>query len=245
MNSRRRGANSTYWPYIVPLAFAVCAETLTLQYHLRIKPNLTCKTEKVAYTATTLEPEIVICKYPSRSEVARLKNTSKGTKVEYVSLAFTRDGKRLVSCGGLPNFEVLLWDVEKQTLIASASVKNDCSMCAFNPLDNNQFYVGGEHGLWFFSLRQEYDEFILDKVHAQLSDIAAEEENEDEESLEEEEQMSDYITAASWTTDQILLVANAMGEFMQVSSGVVATSRTHASAYPYLCAYLSACSLSI
>ena len=176
-------------------------------------------TEKVAYTAITLEPEIVICKYPSRSEVARLKNPAKGTKVEYVSLAFTRDGKRLVSCGSLPSFEILIWDLEKQTVVASTNVKNDCSMCAFNPMDNNQFYVGGEHGLWFCNLRKEYDNSILDKVHAQLGDEDTEGEDTEGDALEDEEQMSDYVTAASWTTDQLLLVANAMGEFMQVSLG--------------------------
>ena len=190
-----------------------------------------------AYCASNKFAEIVVCEFPSCAVVTRLRpasvkdisseakkegkeGVSEVVALECTSLAFSREGGRLASCGNLPTFEVIVWDLQTSTKLASCKIGQQCSLCAFHPSNENLFYATGENGLWILTVHKEFEKTIMNSLKASLS------EDEDESMPGDEVAPAENITAALWGTDHLIYVANAAGELLKVdpSSGQVVLS---------------------
>eukprot|EP00948_MAST-09A_sp_MAST-9A-sp1_P004202 g4202.t1 len=177
---------------------------------LSVCPNEKDKTCLIAYSPVSFKPSIVICDYPSRSELFRLEDP-KGTELEYSTLAFSREGKYLVSCGNLPNFDVLVWDVENRSLLLSdTSMEKPAAFCAFNPADNTQFFTAGSNGLVCWKMITEFDDIRLEKKKAHLTDA------EGPDLFNEDLHAPEHLTAAVWKPGNTIITTNILGEIIQL-----------------------------
>jgi WD40 repeat protein len=64
--------------------------------------------------------------------------------LEVCAIAFSADGKRLVSCGNLPDFRMCIWDIEAGTVVCDTKLEMEISQVVFDPLDSTQLCVFSE-----------------------------------------------------------------------------------------------------
>ena len=95
------------------------------------------------------EPEIQVFNANNDSFLFALKQAA---EVTVVDVAFTRDGKHLVSISGLPDFRLCVWNLETRALVAGAStvLPFPCATVVPHPFDPLRAVTAGEEGILFW-----------------------------------------------------------------------------------------------
>lgn len=108
-----------------------------------------------------LNPECHVYQLPNKELVAKFPID---TTVKVISLAFSRCGKFLLLVGGVPDFKITIFDIEKNKKLVMPETKLPCKpeefvQAKFNPADKNQFAILSQTGLFFFNVHPAYDIF--------------------------------------------------------------------------------------
>ena len=76
---------------------------------------------------------VLIYTYPGK----RLEKviTASNVGLEYLDLAFSRDGKYVMGISSLPEYILNVWNVFSGEIVASKKLETPCSFCSFNPTD--------------------------------------------------------------------------------------------------------------
>ena len=137
-------------------------------------------------------PAVLIDTYPGK----RLEKviTASNVGLEYLDLAFSRDGKYVMGISSLPEYILNVWNVFSGEIVASTKLETPCSFCSFNPTDQNKLVVGGEKGMYFYTINHFPDTVSLTFIEA----VAPPDEDEmDEEDSEDEEEEDANLDAAN------------------------------------------------
>ena len=112
----------------------------------------------VAVAETGDNPGIVIFDTATRKRKRYLQVPDVGSR-EFVCLAFSIDGKHLVSLGGFPEWNVVLWSVDKSKAVAMTSAADRgqhtqdrrlMNQCSLSPRDSSLICVSGNGVFKFF-----------------------------------------------------------------------------------------------
>ena len=184
------GSNSYLWNDNEPngrrsgiTALAYCSETK----QVAVAP----RTGAINDNESNNGPSILIYTYPGK----RLEKTIAATnvKLEYVDLAFSRDGKYLIGISSIPDYILNVWNVFTGEIVVTTKLNTPCTFCSFNPTDLNKIVVGGEKGMYFYTIYQFPDEVSLSFIEAVAppdEDELDEEDSEEEEDEDEEDKAS-------------------------------------------------------
>ena len=90
---------------------------------------------------------------PGKKLVAHLKMK---TTLRCVGMDFSRDGKYLIIIGGLPDFNVTIYDLENKKFLVTEDHKlkyrNDFIKVKFNPRSKNEFCIISEQKVQFYKI---------------------------------------------------------------------------------------------
>ena len=99
------------------------------------------KSGRFAYAEEHTQPNIYVHSFP---QMTLLNTLSGATTLEICAIAFSADGKRMVSCGNLPDFRMCVWDIEPGTIVCETKLDFEASIVEFDPLDSTRLCVFGE-----------------------------------------------------------------------------------------------------
>ena len=78
------------------------------------------------------------------------------TTLKCMGLAFSRDGKYLVIIGGLPDFNITIYDIENKKFLITDShtlkYRQEFISVKFNPRSKNEFAILSEHKVQFYTI---------------------------------------------------------------------------------------------
>lgn len=91
---------------------------------------------------------------PSKQVVAHFEIN---TTYVVLDMAFSRDGKYLLMVGGIPDFNISIYDIENGNLLPITEANLPCTKdelleVSFNPKNKLQFCILSNHTLYFYSL---------------------------------------------------------------------------------------------
>eukprot|EP00742_Colponemidia_sp_Colp-10_P004312 GILJ01004600.1.p1 GENE.GILJ01004600.1~~GILJ01004600.1.p1 ORF type:complete len:1711 (-),score=393.32 GILJ01004600.1:88-5118(-) len=118
------------------------------------------RTQSFAIAEKGIEPNILVYSYPTK----KIRHTLKGgTDLEFADIAFSRDGKRLVSIGKATDYKVVVWDLEKGEKLpgAEAVLPAQCSSVLFNPRNADEFAVLGRDCIFYYYLERTYKSHVM------------------------------------------------------------------------------------
>jgi len=107
----------------------------------------------IAAAENGLGPSCQIFQMPSKRLVAEIKMK---TTLKCVGMTFSRDGKYLLMIGGLPDFNISIYDLENKKFLITEDLKLKCRSdflsVKFNPRSKNEFCILSEHKVQFYSM---------------------------------------------------------------------------------------------
>ena len=129
----------------------------------------TCSTRPlVAYAEKSMHPNIYVFDFASKSVIATLPG---GTSLEYSCLAFSRDGTWLAAQGSVPDYNMWIWEWEKEKALVKSPEPNNFPgiMITFNPRNMSQLCCSGNGRLTVFKLEKTFSDYELVGFEAQLT----------------------------------------------------------------------------
>ena len=82
------------------------------------------------------------------------------TMLSLVGMDFSRDGKYLVMIGGVPDFNISIYDLENRQLLITPETKlkckNDFVKVKFNPRSNKEFFIMSTSSIQFYTLKEAF-----------------------------------------------------------------------------------------
>ena len=82
------------------------------------------------------------------------------TTLSCLGMDFSRDGKYLVIIGGVPDFNISIYDLENRQLLITPETKLKCKKdfikVKFNPRTKNEFFIMSETTISFYTLREAF-----------------------------------------------------------------------------------------
>ncbi|XP_072177751.1 cilia- and flagella-associated protein 43-like [Diadema setosum] len=105
-----------------------------------------------AFSELCLNPRIFVYSYPSMAKRAECQG---GAKLEYSALALSYTHPYMVSCSGIPEFSVYLWNWETGALLCTESMDGvPAAQVSFNPTDWHKMCVIGPKQLTVWTVEQ-------------------------------------------------------------------------------------------
>ena len=101
-----------------------------------------------------LNPQCHIYQMPSKKLVTKFKMQ---TRLKCISMAFSRCGKYLILLGGVPDFNISIYDIEEGKMLPIPETSLPCSWknfisCAFNPSSKKEFSILSDSTIYFYTL---------------------------------------------------------------------------------------------
>ena len=100
-----------------------------------------------------LQPSCQIFQMPGKKILADFKMN---TTLKCEGMAFSRDGKYLVIIGGLPDFNISIYDLENKKFLITEEQKlkhrKDFISVKFNPRSKNEFAILSRHKVQFYTI---------------------------------------------------------------------------------------------
>lgn len=120
---------------------------------------------------------------------------------------FDREGRYLAIITKEPDYKLCIWDVKEERELpgAVADLPQECYHVSFNPLNRNMLVTSGKHGVWFWSLVRDYEDYSLTCVKGTIPSA------EDETDPGELELLNE-VTAHAWSKANTVYLSNAVGE---------------------------------
>ena len=82
------------------------------------------------------------------------------TMLSVVGMDFSRDGKYLVMIGGVPDFNISVYDLENRQLlitpVAKLKCKKDFLKVKFNPRSSKEFFIMSSSTIEFYTLKEAF-----------------------------------------------------------------------------------------
>ncbi|EQC41283.1 hypothetical protein SDRG_01258 [Saprolegnia diclina VS20] len=194
------------------------------------------KTASIALAACEENASIDIYTLPDKRWKGRLPNDT--AAFEYHLLKFSRCGSRLLSLGTDQGNQLRVWDLDHFDAIEGclATLPHRYSFASFNPLNPDQFVLGGDHGIVFWRVCKVQKTFCLSRLDAartseRLVTATGEYAGSALSSDEAAEKRREY-SCHCWSKDGKLYAANRMGELVKFDPtrgeivAVVVLSRT-------------------
>ena len=107
----------------------------------------------IAAAENGLNPSCHIYQMPGKRLIAEFKLK---TTLRCVGMAFSRDGKYLVILGGLPDFNISIYDLEEKKFLITEEHKlkyrSDFISVKFNPRSKNEFCILSEQKVQFYQI---------------------------------------------------------------------------------------------
>ncbi|KDO34982.1 hypothetical protein SPRG_01044, partial [Saprolegnia parasitica CBS 223.65] len=188
------------------------------------------KTASIALAACEENASIDIYALPDKRWKGRLPNDT--AAFEYHLLKFSRCGSRLLSLGTDHGNQLRVWDLDRFDAIDGclATLPHRYSFASFNPLNPDQFVLGGDRGIVFWRVCKVQTTFCLSRMDAAVTS-SGEYAGSAVSSEEAAEKRREY-TCHCWSKDGKLFAANRMGELVKLDPtrgeilAVVVLSRT-------------------
>ncbi|XP_041476459.1 cilia- and flagella-associated protein 43-like isoform X2 [Lytechinus variegatus] len=106
----------------------------------------------IAFSEMCLNPRIFVYSYPSLAKRAECKG---GAKLEYSAIALSYTHPYMVSCSGIPEFSVFLWNWESGQLLVTEMMNGlSATQVSFNPTDWHKLCVVGPKQLNVWTIEQ-------------------------------------------------------------------------------------------
>ena len=176
------------------------------------------RTSCVALCPRAHDPSVLVARWPSREVKATLTG---GTDLEYVAVAFSRDGGRVVAISAATDHALFVWDVASQAKLISAPLLSASRFVSVNPADPDLLCTGGRKGLVLWRLSNILGERSLAATKLVPPDAAAdgaaaadeEEEDEADEDADEEGRAAGdgfdaRFTAHCWGVGDVVYAVN-------------------------------------
>ena len=107
----------------------------------------------IAAAENGLNPSCHIFQMPGKKIIADFKMN---TTLKCVGMAFSRDGKYLVIIGGLPDFNITIYDLENKKFLVTEEQKlkhrKEFISVKFNPRSKNEFAILSSHKVQFYTI---------------------------------------------------------------------------------------------
>lgn len=106
-----------------------------------------------------LNPEVHIYQLPSKELSHKF---SMDTTVKCIGMAFSRCGKYLLMIGGVPDFKISIYDIDRSIKLVIPETKLPCKpeeflQAKFNPQNKNQFAILSQSCLYTFNVFPAYE----------------------------------------------------------------------------------------
>ena len=114
----------------------------------------------IAASEYGLQPECHIYQMPSKQVVAQF---SMQTTLRSSAMSFSRDGNYLLMVGGVPDFNISIYDIKAQSFIKTPLTKlpfkhSQLRSAAFNPRSNEEFCILSDTKIYFYTLKHSFME---------------------------------------------------------------------------------------
>ena len=179
------------------------------------------RTSCVALCPRAHDPSVLVARWPSREVKATLTG---GTDLEYVAVAFSRDGGRVVAISAATDHALFVWDVASQAKLISAPLLSASRFVSVNPADPDLLCTGGRKGLVLWRLSNILGERSLAATNrppdAAGDDAAGADEEEDEEDAEAapRRRLDARFTAHCWASATSCTPASQSGFVCEVTA---------------------------
>ncbi|XP_033122449.1 cilia- and flagella-associated protein 43-like isoform X2 [Anneissia japonica] len=119
-----------------------------------------CGTQHVlAFSENCLSPRIFIYTYPSLTEKVVCKD---GAQLEYCALSISNSHPYLISCSGVPDFSIMLWNMNSGELLCKAAMDLlSCTGLSFNPTDWHKVCCLTDEQLTVWTIQQADTKYLL------------------------------------------------------------------------------------
>jgi hypothetical protein len=112
-------------------------------------------------------PCIQVYQYPTKRLKASLRG---GTDLEFVDMAFSRDGTQLAAIAALTDYKFTIWNVEDGSVVVQAKLPQSCVGVAFDPSSTADLATWGKHGVYFWKVKAVMGERELTSIKGELPD---------------------------------------------------------------------------
>lgn len=169
---------------------------------------------------------------PSKRLVTEFKMK---TTLKCMGMSFSRDGKYLVMIGGLPDFNISIFDLENKKFLVTEELKLKCKnefiSVKFNPRNKNNFCILSESKVTFYSLLPAF-QFIGDREGGAQDDQSEGGQNNFLDAWRFEEEEFDagdipvmengdpkvYFTSLTWDSQNRILLCTNQDKLFQICS---------------------------
>jgi WD40 repeat protein len=112
----------------------------------------------LAFAETKDAPSIHVHEFTSLERPPQLVQKLTGVaELEVISLAFSADGTRLISMGGLPDFSLIVWDWRSRTIVVRAAMPEAMTSLSVCTSHADVFLTSGAGATTLWKLRQIWD----------------------------------------------------------------------------------------
>eukprot|EP01062_Namystynia_karyoxenos_P000002 TRINITY_DN0_c0_g1_i2.p1 TRINITY_DN0_c0_g1~~TRINITY_DN0_c0_g1_i2.p1 ORF type:complete len:1657 (+),score=816.61 TRINITY_DN0_c0_g1_i2:133-4971(+) len=117
------------------------------------------------------EPNLYVHSYPDMREVMVVP---KGTTLEYSDLAFSRNGLHFAALGGLPDFNLSVFNVDAHSktlklLVRTSAAAHQAKSVSFNPCSKDELVTTGSGHISFWKTEKSQGQYNLASVEGKLA----------------------------------------------------------------------------
>lgn len=101
-----------------------------------------------------VSPNIYIYEYPSLKLYRILR---KGTELAYAHCEFSNSGDKLVSLGGAPDYNLIVWDwITERVILKAKAFSQEVFTASFSPYTDDILFTSGSGHIRFWKMAQTF-----------------------------------------------------------------------------------------